>query len=54
MDEKSTRQGRPGPEPLSAERELCRQLMAQGMGNHKRAVRSVSTVARAPGGDTGE
>jgi len=33
MDEKSTRQGRPGPEPLSAERELYRQLMAQGMGN---------------------
>ena len=33
MDEKSTRQGRPGPEPLSAERDLYRQLMAQGMGN---------------------
>ena len=32
MDEKSTRQGRPGPEPLSAERELYRQLMAQGDG----------------------
>ena len=33
MDEKSTRQGRPGPEPLSAERDFYRQLMAQGMGN---------------------
>ena len=33
MDEKSTRQGRPWPEPLSAERDLYRQLMAQGMGN---------------------
>jgi len=33
MDENSTRQGRLGPEPLSAERDLYRQLMAQGMGN---------------------
>lgn len=34
MTEKSTRQGRPGPEPLYAERDLYRQLMAQGMGNY--------------------
>jgi len=33
MDENSTRQGRPGPEPLNAERDLYRLLMAQGMGN---------------------
>jgi IS30 family transposase len=33
MDENATRQGRPGPEPLTAERDLYRRLMAQGMGN---------------------
>jgi IS30 family transposase len=33
MDENSTRQGRPGPEPLTTERDLYRRLMAQGMGN---------------------
>lgn len=33
MDENATRQGRPSPEPLTAERDLYRRLMAQGMGN---------------------
>jgi transposase, IS30 family len=33
MDEKSTRSGRPGRDPLTAERDLYRRLMAQGMGN---------------------
>ena len=45
MDEKSARQGRPGPDPLTAERDLYRRLMAQGIGNSK-ACREVGINRR--------